>query len=197
MPAPAAPMVEQTPIFKPPAAGQWSINGIYQSSCKTLQVPGTTQVISSADLLVVADGFASLQRYAKFFYSTDCSGSVYATYQYPAHRAQYIGQRLTNLPDSGQAVNAAVFFIPAFSAPMQVYGAVMSLPTNPAAVGVVVNGVQVFGTTLIQQIYAGSVLVYATRNGLYITGNSDSGTVLDGQGYPTRLLGEMAMARIQ
>ena len=95
-PAPAAEPAPAPPIPAPMttvpnqgmqalSSGQWPANGVYHSSCRNSQVPGTPQIISFRNVLFVGDGFGRMQRAVNFFLSPDCSGSVYAAFNFPTH----------------------------------------------------------------------------------------------------------------
>ncbi len=192
-PAPAAP----APAFEPASTGQWPLSGVYQSSCGNLQVQGTEQTISYRMLLFVSDGLLSVQRVNNFFWSLDCSGSLYAGYQFPAHTAQYLGQRATILPDTGQTVQSTLLLVQPVAGQVRTRGAVITLPNNVGMIGVVVNGV----FTATHSInYSGNeerLLLHPTRGGLYMTSNGESGASNDSQGLPTRFSRGMNLMRIQ
>lgn len=197
---PEMPVLEQrqaAPAFRLPPAAQLPVNGIYQSSCRNSQVVGTTQIISSRDVLVVADGFGRMQRSVSFFLSPDCSGSLYAAFYFPSYNGQILGQRATVLPDNGQTVMATLQLVQPAAAQLQVLGAVMQLPTNPAMVGVVVNGVQPVIAPVNQRVEEARVLFYPTQSGLYMTNSRDPGAILDSQGFPSRFIGGIVMTRVQ
>ena len=161
------------------------------------QVPGTPQTISFRNLLFIADGVGRIQRSVNFFLSTDCSGSLYAAYQSPARGSQYVGQRASNLPDTGQTVMGTLHLVQSVSAPLQIFGAVMQLPNNAAMVGIVVDGVQTLPAQMDASTDVERFFVYATRSGLYMTSNRDSGAVLDSQGFPTRFNRGIELTRVQ
>ena len=126
------------------SSGQWPANGVYHSSCRNSQVPGTPQIISFRNVLFVGDGFGRMQRAVNFFLSPDCSGSVYAAFNFPTHTGQSLGQRPTILPDNGQSVMGTVHLTQPTAGKLEIFGAVIQLPNDAAGVGVVVNGVQAF-----------------------------------------------------
>lgn len=194
-PVPAAPAA--VPSFGPPSTGQWPVSGTYQSSCGSFQVPGTEQTISYRTLLSVSDGLLSVQRTHQFFWSFDCSGSLYAGYQFPAHEAQYLGQRTTILPDNGQTVPATLLFAQQVAGQVQFRGAVMQLSNHAGMIGVVVNGVSTAAISMNYGADEERLLLYPTRVGLYMISNRESGGSNDSQGLPTRFVRGMDMMRIQ
>lgn len=208
-PAPApAPAVEPAPAAEPAPApmavmpnqgfqGQWPANGVYHSSCRNSQVPGTSQTISLRNVLFVADGFGRMQRAVNFFLSPDCSGSVYAAFNFPSHTGKSLGQRATVLPDNGQTVMGTVHITQPTAGKLEIFGAVMQLPNDAATVAVVVSGVQAFTAPVNQRVDEQRVLLYPTRGGLYITYNREPGAALDSQGFPTAFLRGMEMTRVQ
>ena len=205
-PAPAAevPEAPAPPLPAPMAVtpnqgfqGQLPANGVYQSSCRNSQVPGTSQTISLRNVLFVADGFGRMQRAVNFFLSPDCSGSVYAAFNFPTHTGKSLGQRATVLPDNGQTVMGTVHITQPTAGKLEIFGAVMQLPNDAATVAVVVNGVQAFTAPVNQRVDEQRILLYPTRGGLYMTNNREAGAVLDSQGFPTTFLRGMEMTRIQ
>ena len=207
-PAPAAEPAPAPPIPAPMttvpnqgmqalSSGQWPANGVYHSSCRNSQVPGTPQIISFRNVLFVGDGFGRMQRAVNFFLSPDCSGSVYAAFNFPTHTGQSLGQRPTILPDNGQSVMGTVHLTQPTAGKLEIFGAVIQLPNDAAAVAVVVNGVQAFTAPVNQRVDEQRLLLYATRSGLYMTNNREPGAVLDSQGFPTTFLRGMEMTRVQ
>ena len=177
--------------------GQSPANGVYHSSCRNSQVPGTPQIISFRNVLFVGDGFGRMQRAVNFFLSPDCSGSVYAAFNFPTHTGKSLGQRATVLPDNGQTVMGTVHITQPTAGKLEIFGAVMQLPNDAATVAVVVNGVQAFTAPVNQRVDEQRILLYPTRGGLYMTNNREAGAVLDSQGFPTTFLRGMEMTRVQ
>ena len=194
-PAPAAPAA--VPSFGPPSTGQWPVSGTYQSSCGNFQVQGTGQTISYRTLLSVSDGLLSVQRAHQFFWSLDCSGSLYAGYLFPAHKAQYLGQRATVLPDNGQTVPGTLLLAQPVAGQVQLRGAVMPLPNNAGMIGVVVNGTFTAAISMNYGADEERLLLHPTRGGLYMINNREPGASNDSQGLPTRFIRGMDMLRVQ
>ena len=158
-------------------------------------MPGTPQTISYRILLSVSDGLGNVQRFHQFFRSPDCSGSVYAAYYFPAHNAQYLGQRATILPDNGQTVTGTLLLVQQVAGQVLLLGAAMQLPSNAGMIGVVVNGVLTATISTNYRADEERLLLYPTRDGLYMINNRESGGSNDSQGLPTRFVRGMDMMR--
>jgi hypothetical protein len=210
-PAPAvapAPMVEQAPAaaapMNPPppsmplANGQWTsatIDGVYRGACGRIQVRGDNEFISYRRELSISGAGRQFQNTDYFFRSADCSGSLYAAYQFPQRSAQLIGQRSTPLPENGQTVSAVLLLQSASVGQVQYVGAVIPAPGNPDTIGIAANGSLVATISLNQRQDEERWLIHASHEGLHMVSNREAGAANDGQGLPTRFVRPMVMAR--
>ena len=196
-PAPAFEPARTSADILPKSEGQLPVSGVYQSSCGNFQVQGTGQTISYRTLLSVGDGVGRVQRLHYFFLSQDCSGSLYASYQFPVHNSQFLGQRATILPDNGQTVTGTLLLVQPAAGQVQLFGAAMQIPNNTRMVGVVVNGIFTAAIPIDYRMDEERFLLYATQTGLYMTHNREPGALIDSQGLPIRFLRGMSMARVR
>lgn len=182
----------------PLANGQWTsatIDGVYRGACGRIQVRGDNEFISYRRELLISGAGRQFQNTDYFFRSADCSGSLYAAYQFPQRSAQLIGQRSTPLPENGQTVSAVLLLQSASVGQVQYVGAVIPAPGNPDTIGIAANGSLVATISLNQRQDEERWLIHASHEGLHMVSNREAGAANDGQGLPTRFVRSMVMAR--
>lgn len=198
-PAPAPPVMEAPAPALPASLAEKAslLDGSYQGACSGIQVRGNGQLISYRRRMSIAQASGRVQVADHFFRSPDCSGSLYAAYQFPERSGQELGRRAAALPDSGQTVQATVMVLSQAAGPVGFLGAVMQVPGNNEMIGVVANGAMVATIALNQRLGEERLLLFAGREGLYITGSQEAGAANDNQGLPTRFVGGVGMVRVQ
>lgn len=198
-PAPAAP-VAPAPAASPVGQDLWtsaSIDGAYKGACGRIQVRGDNQFISYQRELSIAGAGTRFQTTDYFFRSPDCTGSLYAAYQFPQRTTQAVGRRTVALPESGQPVQGILLIQPSSAGQVQYVGAVIPAPNSPDSIGIAANGALVAPIALNQRQDEDRLLLHPSREGLHMVSQRDAGAASDSQGMPTRFVRPMAMVRVR
>lgn len=198
-PAPEAPMAP-APAASPVGQDLWtsaSIDGAYKGACGRIQVRGDNQFISYQRELSIAGAGTRFQTTDYFFRSPDCTGSLYAAYQFPQRTTQFVGRRTVALPESGQAVQGIVLIQPSSAGQVQYAGAVIPAPNSPGSIGIAANGALVALIALNQHQDEDRLLLHPSREGLHMVSHREAGATNDSQGMPTRFVRPMAMVRVR
>ena len=198
-PAPAAP-VAPAPAASPVGQDLWtsaSIDGAYKGACGRIQVRGDNQFISYQRELSIAGAGTRFQTTDYFFRSPDCTGSLYAAYQFPQRTTQAVGRRTVALPESGQPVQGILLIQPSSTGQVQYVGAVIPVPNSPDSIGIAANGALVAPIALNQRQDEDRLLLHPSREGLHMVSHREAGAASDSQGMPTRFVRPMAMVRVR
>ena len=174
-----------------------SIDGAYKGACGRIQVRGDNQFISYQRELSIAGAGTRFQTTDYFFRSPDCTGSLYAAYQFPQRATQPVGRRAAALPESGQPVNGILLIQSPSAGQVQYVGAVMPSPNSPDSIGVAVNCSLVASISLNQRQDEDRLLLHPSREGLHMVSHREAGAANDSQGMPTRFVRPMAMVRVR
>jgi len=180
-PAPA-PAPDPTPSYPQSASNPAGLDGQFLGDCSALSTAGNA--VSHRPHFRLSNAGAQFQRTELYFYSGDCSGSIYASVMHPVIVLRAVGTRPVQLPNGRGTVTGIALSQSPQGGKVAGAGAVLLPNKDGDNITVIFSGNPIVA-------FAGSLnlgqeqwLMSALPEGLLLVSNHTQGTTVDPQGYP-------------
>ncbi len=190
-----APAPEPAPSYPQSANTPAGLDGQYLGDCSGLATAGNA--VSHRPHFRLWNAGAQFQRTELYFYSSDCSGSIYASVVHPGIALRAIGSRPVQLPNGRGAVTGIALSQSPQGGKVTGTGAVLLPLKDGENISVIFSGNPIAA-------FAGSLnlgqeqwLMSALPDGLMLVSNRIQGAIVDQQGFPMEFSRAVFLSRLR
>lgn len=193
-PAPA-PASNPTPSYPQSASNPADLDGQFLGDCSALSTAGNA--VSHRPHFRLSNAGALFQRTELYFYSGDCSGSIYANVMLPVIALRAVGIRPVQLPNGRGTVTGIALSQSPQGGKVTGAGAVLLPIKDGENISVIFSGNPIVAFASSLNLGQEQWLMSALPEGLLLVSNRTQGTTVDPQGYPVEFSRGVFLSRLR